>query len=50
MDYQTLIMSKSNKFSDAQFDRTLEFKNDQRYAKRLQVFEREFKALKCKLL
>jgi hypothetical protein len=34
-DYQILVMSKSNKFNNAQFDKTPEFKNEQWYAKRL---------------
>lgn len=42
-------MSKSNKFNDARFDKTLEFKNEQWYAKRLQVSYKEFKASECKL-
>jgi hypothetical protein len=31
---QALMVNESNKLNDAQFDRMVEFKNEQRYAKR----------------
>jgi hypothetical protein len=31
---RTLMVNESNKLNDAQFDRMVEFKNEQRYAKR----------------
>ncbi len=33
-NYQALMVNKSNKLSDAQFDKMMEFKNEQWYAKR----------------
>ncbi len=48
-NYQALMVNKSNKLSDARFDKMVEFKNEQRYAKRFQDSKKEFKASKKKI-
>ncbi len=45
----TLMVNELNKLSDAWFDRMVEFKNEQWYAKRFWDFEKVFKALENKL-